>query len=122
MLKTLQMGLDAHGFEVLVASDVSEALLVFASRQGNFECVITDFDMPGSSGPELCHQLRKDGYQGFLFVMSGGRSEEDLTIYAKLGISHLFRKPFSLDTLVSTISTARSTLENKNIPDFGLEN
>jgi DNA-binding response OmpR family regulator len=121
MLKSLHMGLNARGFEVLVASNVSEALRVFASRQGNFECVITDNNMLGGTGTELCYQLRKHGYQGFLFVMSGRPSEEELAIYVNLGVSHLFRKPSSLDTLVSMISTERLLLESPNIQDLTFE-
>lgn len=55
-LTILRLFLSAHGFEVIVASSVTEALRFVESRRPDL--VITDYAMPGMSGLDLCRALR----------------------------------------------------------------
>ena len=52
----LRLFLSAHGFEIMVAADVVEALRLIEERRPDL--IITDYAMPGVSGLELCRTLR----------------------------------------------------------------
>ncbi len=46
--------LRSNGYEVALAANVPEARNLVSSRgPGHFDCVITDFNMPGETGLEL---------------------------------------------------------------------
>src|SRR5947209_19605351 len=49
--------LSAHGYDVLVASNGAEALVITACQK--VDGVLTDLEMPGLSGIEVCRALRR---------------------------------------------------------------
>ena len=52
----LQTALESKGFSVSLAEDGTEALSAF--RDGNFDVVLLDVEMPGLSGFEVCESIR----------------------------------------------------------------
>jgi DNA-binding response OmpR family regulator len=106
LLPILGIGLTTHGFEAVTAANAVEALAQFKAYRGEFDCVLTDHDMPGDSGSRLSAQLRANGYQGRIIVMSGRLTEKDLDGYQGLSISGFFRKPFGLQMLLSMIEAS----------------
>lgn len=48
-----------HGYEVVLAGSGRQALKIFHSHQIPIDAVITDYDMPEMSGPELAAELKR---------------------------------------------------------------
>jgi len=74
----LAAGLRQAGFEVFDAADGAEALALV--RRHGLNLVISDWMMPGMSGPELCRALReataRTGYVYFILLTSKNASAE----------------------------------------------
>ncbi len=81
------------------------ALGAFAAAPGGYDLVITDFEMPGMDGAELCRQLRalSPGQKVFLATGSGFFSEVAASHH---GFSALLNKPFPLLALQEKLAAA----------------
>src|SRR5262245_16947107 len=65
------------GYDVKVASDGQEALEV--AFQHDIRIVVSDWQMPGMSGPELCGRIRRrqlSGYVYFILLTALNRRED----------------------------------------------
>jgi CheY-like chemotaxis protein len=93
------------GFDVLEASNPSEALNIAASHPTPVRVLLTDVLMPGMNGFELAEKVKTgrpdiavlymSGFTDTVLLESTGRSLSGLP---------LIRKPFTAHRLVSTIS------------------
>jgi two-component system chemotaxis response regulator CheY len=63
----------------------------------SYEIILSDYDMPQMNGIELFLSLKKTGYKGKFFLMSGHRLDKSLV--SKLGMDGFLSKPFSTATL-----------------------
>jgi CheY-like chemotaxis protein len=104
LLTALRIGLSGRGFEVVTATNVAEAFAQFEADQGEFFCVLTDHEMPRQTGADLARQLRSAGYRGRIIVMSASLTRAELSLYQKTSISGFFKKPFSLQMLISMLA------------------
>ncbi len=100
--------LTKHSFEVVEASDGAEALDML--RNGEFDGVVSDIDMPRMNGIEFITALRRVERFADLPVMvvSGRRDTETAEKIANLGVIRMFAKPVN-DTLVKSIAQAFRT-------------
>ncbi len=103
LISVLQTAFKTYGFEAVAASNAREAMALFHANGGQFFCVLTDHAMPGGTGVHLAQQLRLEGYEGRIIVMSADLGPADLADYEKLAISGFFRKPFGLPALISML-------------------
>lgn len=101
--RVLRRGLSSKGFEVQVADDGEEALIVF--RQWKPEMVITDLAMPGMGGLELCRRIRKSSNIPILVLSVKG--EERTKVEAlDTGADDYITKPFGMEELFARIRVA----------------
>jgi FixJ family two-component response regulator len=71
-----------------------------------FECVITDLQMPGMTGIDLQDRLIADGYRKPIILMSA-LSEEDVDApVTKTAAFDFLRKPFSDERLIKCLDRA----------------
>ena len=74
---TLEMMVSAilrkRGYEVDTASDGHEAMSILAARAHRI--VISDWEMPGMNGPELCKAIRRTDY-GCLYLRDPAQRPE----------------------------------------------
>jgi CheY-like chemotaxis protein len=84
--------------EIACFNSPQAALAAFEAAPENFELVITDFEMPGMNGVELCHRLRviSPTIKILLATGSGLVSEEAATHEGFCGLLH---KPFPFAVL-----------------------
>ncbi len=82
-----------------------DALAAFEATPGGFDFVMTDFDMPGMDGLELCGLLRAmaPGLKVLLVTASNAIAGEEIV---KSGFCGIVRKPFQIPTLVSALVAA----------------
>jgi two-component system cell cycle sensor histidine kinase/response regulator CckA len=99
----LKMGLRKYGFEVIMASHGTDALIQYKAHGGKFGAVVTDNAMPHMNGRELVRSLRKMGFKGRIVVMSGHFKPEDLRAYHDHAVSGFFHKPFEMDLLATML-------------------
>lgn len=69
--RVLTLALRQSGYEVTEAGSGAEAWEL--CRNGSFEIILSDWVMPGMTGPELCRRLRalpRDGYGYFILLTS----------------------------------------------------
>ncbi|HYM75345.1 MAG TPA: ATP-binding protein [Candidatus Dormibacteraeota bacterium] len=96
-------GLQARGYQVLVASNGVDALQVADRHNGPIHLLITDVIMPQMSGPELAKNLISvRGNTGVLY-MSGYADDKLGAIPGSNGELTWIQKPFYLDDLLRKI-------------------
>ncbi|MGE3758649.1 MAG: response regulator, partial [Pseudobdellovibrionaceae bacterium] len=88
--------------ELTFAHSANEAFEKF--KQGPFDALLLDYELPDAKGPDLLHQFRAwESEQGFsntpCFLISGHDSVPDAHFYA----AHI-RKPFSRAQMIETIN------------------
>lgn len=97
----LAEGLRDEGFEVVAASNGTEALELYSS-DGPFDVLLLDEEMPRLTGRGLLVRLREQGERVAVILFSGNLelSEQE---QARLGVGPTLRKPVSLDELSRAI-------------------
>lgn len=88
-------------WETTLAADGEAALTLMEQR--SFDVVVTDFNMPGITGVELVHRVRKLYPQMSRIIISGIGNQKQIA--DALGETHQFiPKPFDVKTLKATLS------------------
>lgn len=87
------------GYIVFEAACADEALDVIGAHE-EVECLLTDIDLPGMSGVELAHEVRRR-WPRVACVLTSGRSA------APENLGAFVPKPFSVATLVREVRCAR---------------
>ena len=96
----VQVGLRAHGYEVVVAATGDEALGKLSAEKP--DVVVLDMDMPGPSGLETCRAIRSAS-SAPVILMSARRSGEEKADALSAGAADFLGKPFSIDELIARI-------------------
>jgi DNA-binding response OmpR family regulator len=99
----LSMGqriLERYGYTVIVANDGVDGLNRFLAEREKIDLILTDLEMPRSSGHELLVELRAKGFDGPVLLMSGHGEEEDR---AAEGFDGVIVKPFDPASLLSGV-------------------
>ena len=89
LISLLQYALDSYGLEVIFCDNGYEAL--YGSMIGEFDIVVTDYDIPGINGLELTRRLRKHFPLALIIGMSGADRGVD---FLRAGANDFLRKPF----------------------------
>jgi len=98
MRKIILRSLQAVGVtDVTEASDGSEALAIF--KPGEFDLVLTDWNMPGMTGLEVLQGIRAQD-ASIPVIMVTTEAEKTRVLQAiQAGVSDYLVKPFTADTL-----------------------
>ncbi len=103
--------LEREGLYVMSTSSGDEGLKIF--KKSDFDCVITDLNIPGIAGVKLLKELKKIKPSCKVIVMT---SYHDNTIKKKLekeGILAFFRKPIMREEMKELIRKIKET-QSKN--------
>jgi CheY-like chemotaxis protein len=93
-----------RGYEVIAASDASEALRLI-SEQKPHACVI-DIGLPGMDGYELARKLREipETRESKLIAVTGYGTRADARAFEEAGFDHYFPKPPNIEELYRALS------------------
>jgi PAS domain S-box-containing protein len=95
--------LQRHGLQVVCVATAAEALSALAAAPSGFDLVVTDFNMPGSSGLVLAAEVTRLRPQLPVVIASGYLSDELIRGAAELGVRHLMQKQSLFDELVPLV-------------------
>ncbi|QEG43477.1 response regulator [Roseimaritima ulvae] len=106
----LRFNLQRAGFGVEVARDGLQAMNEL--RNATFDLVVTDFQMPGANGEQLCQFIRNDlGNQTMpiLICSAKGLELDAEQMRERYQVSKIIYKPFSMREIVKLAIEATST-------------
>ena len=112
VLRVIKLSLDRQGFEVDTALSGDMALAMMrpgaakrAGRNGTYDVLITNADMPGMNGMQLCEAVRRDMLANFPLMFVVGEREDALaTAWARDFVdAEILEKPMSLLGLVNRL-------------------
>ncbi|MFA5256623.1 MAG: SpoIIE family protein phosphatase [Opitutales bacterium] len=100
LLEMLQTVVSTFGYEVTVAASVDEAEGILTRRGTHtFQCVLSDYKMPGRNGLELLRWLRHFDSDLSIIVNTGYASHEDVSAMIREGAVDVMRKPVQMSLL-----------------------
>ncbi len=121
-LDLLECTLASDGHDVETAGSGQEALKRL--RRGDIRCVITDWDMPGMSGIDLCRFVRRNDTNGYVYIilLTSHDRQEDVVAGLSAGADDFVRKPFDPSELICRIRVAERTLtlETRDLAIFAM--
>ncbi|MGV3659774.1 MAG: PAS domain S-box protein [Prosthecobacter sp.] len=98
--------LEAHGYQVLLANDATEALVKLTDSPQEVAIVLTDIMMPTMSGVLFVRTLRKINADIPVIASTGVRDQAQLSILKELGMEAVLHKPYDASTLLRRIHAA----------------
>ncbi|MDF3606504.1 phosphate regulon transcriptional regulator PhoB [Paracoccus sp. DMF-8] len=103
--EVLKYNLEAEGFDVVLAENGDEALLLFEEEQPDL--VLLDWMLPNVSGLEICRRIKADpGKRQIPIIMLSARSEEvDRVRRLETGADDYMVKPYSVVELMARLRT-----------------
>ncbi len=105
----LSKSLTKQGFDVDLASDGKEALLM--SRKQSYDLAVLDIKMPGLSGLELLRKFQEECPRALVIIMTAESSMSNAVEAMKRGAYDYLTKPFDLDALDAIIFKAQKAAE-----------
>jgi two-component system KDP operon response regulator KdpE len=103
MRRTLDTSLRAHGYEVDLAANGEEALVL--ARRQDPDVVILDLGLPGIDGVKVAQTLRS--WSTVPIIVLSARGAEEVKIGAlDAGADDFVTKPFSMDELLARVRAA----------------
>lgn len=101
ILELLSKYLSVQGFAVSEAASVRE--MQEATRREAFDLVVLDIMLPDGSGLEACMQMRREGVNTPVILLTAMQEEVDRIIGLEMGADDYMGKPFSPRELVARI-------------------
>ena len=96
----LTIGLDREGFDVSVARDGQQAIVLFGKEA--FDIVLLDLMLPKMSGLDVCRIIRANSEVPIIIVSAKGE-EVDMVLMLEIGADDYVTKPYRLRELTARI-------------------
>jgi len=121
-LAVAQKVLKSEGHDVILAESGAEALEII--RHNEIRVVISDWNMPGMDGLELCRYLRKTTSIGYTYIImvTSRTGKQDLITSLSAGVDDFISKPFEPAELLLRMHNAERvlSLETTSLTLFSL--
>src|SRR5262245_61859409 len=101
VLRGLQKGLRAHGFEVVSATDGDDGRRLALAEL--FDCLVLDWLLPDRSGLEILRDVRKAGKTVPVLMLTARDAVEDRVEGLEVGADDYLVKPFAFAELVARV-------------------
>ncbi len=86
--------------------------------QGGIDLVLLDLGLPDMDGLDVCRQLRTDGYDGGILILTARHGELDRVVGLDVGADDYLGKPFALaELLARTRALLRRAGRGPSAPD-----
>ncbi len=121
-LDMLQDALNEAGHDVATARDGAEAIAHLHANPCRF--VISDWNMPGMDGLELCREIRGSGLPGYTYVilLTSHARQEDVVEGLSAGADDFMTKPFDPAELTVRVRAGERILsmETRDVAIFAM--
>lgn len=97
----LEQGLREDGYAVDVAHDGTDGLL--KAHVYDYDLLILDIMLPGKSGYDIVRELRREGHEVPVLLLTARDSKEDVVRGLDAGADDYLTKPFSFDELLARL-------------------
>jgi signal transduction histidine kinase len=108
----LETMLETHGYEVLTASNATEARAIFSDRRADIDLVFSDIGLPKEDGITLCEKLRKERADLPIVLASGYPTKEYKERINELRPEAFLSKPYFTEEILLTV---------RNVLDGGIK-
>lgn len=113
MREGLSDNLIFEGYKTELAANGIQALEKINNQ--SFDLVVLDVMMPEMSGFDVCKQIRQDGNQVPVILLTAKGEEIDKVLGLELGADDYITKPFSLRELIARIKAILRRSENSTV-------
>jgi putative two-component system response regulator len=121
-LDVLGRTLGQMGYTAVTAHDGREALEIL--RKGEIRLMVTDWDMPGMNGIELCRNIRRQDLSGYVYIvmLTGREGTKQRLEGLCAGADDFLNKPLDPEELLICLKTAERilSLETREVALFAL--
>jgi DNA-binding response OmpR family regulator len=101
ILRGLQEGLAGETMKILTASDGEKGFR--SAVRDHADLIILDVMLPSKNGIEICRDLRAQGIQTPILMLTSKRHEADKVIGLETGADDYMTKPFGIRELIARI-------------------
>jgi DNA-binding response OmpR family regulator len=116
----LVRALHSVGHEVTSASTMSEARAVISVGSGtDFDLILLDLGLPDGDGADLCRELRANGSQASVIMLTARADEIDVVMGLDSGAVDYLTKPFRLAELLARVRAHLRTDEERSVIAVG---
>jgi DNA-binding response OmpR family regulator len=104
ILLLLRTRLEMEGYDVATAADGVEVIELMRASQARFDILLLDAMMPRKSGIDALRELRADGIETPVLIVSAHQDEMDAGAPTEVEVSGFINKPIDFDLLFGTIA------------------
>ena len=107
----LKKSLEKWGYDVISTADIKSAETIIVTEK--IQLVITDLNMPGGNGDELCRHVRalKLPFYTYMILVTSLEDDAYPVLRMKAGADDFIRKPINLDELQARIHPGKRILD-----------
>lgn len=95
--------LKTEGYEVSEVGDGEAAVRVILAEKPDI--VLLDWMLPGKQGSVVCEEVRKQGFDNLIIMMTAKAQDVDKIDAYHFGVSDYVTKPFNMDVLVAMLDS-----------------
>lgn len=95
--------LKSEGYEVLEVGDGEAAEQTILAEKPDI--VLLDWMLPGKQGAQVCEDVRKQGFDNLIIMMTAKAQDVDKIDAYNFGASDYVTKPFNMDVLVAMLES-----------------
>ncbi|MDX2130046.1 MAG: response regulator transcription factor [Chloroherpetonaceae bacterium] len=112
----IKAGLEAEGFAVTHIADGTKGYAT--ALQNKHDAILLDLMLPGKNGTEICRDLRLNGIDTPIIMLTSRAEETDRVVGLEIGADDFVAKPFSMRELAARLKAVlrRTEPQKKPIP------
>ena len=104
--------LEKFGYRIVTATDGADGVAMYAQQSKEIDLVLTDLAMPILDGTGLIRAVKRTTPELKIVVMSGLMDHEQTADLEKLGVAATLAKPFTAESLLTTLAVVLHTETN----------
>ena len=101
ILKGLQVLLRSEHYDILTATDGDRGYQM--AKRKSIDLIILDIMLPNKNGQDICRDLRHEGINTPILMLTSRKEEMDKVLGLELGADDYVTKPFSIRELLARI-------------------
>jgi two-component system alkaline phosphatase synthesis response regulator PhoP len=113
LVMTLTDLLSAEGYDVDSATDGPSGLA--KALNGHYDLLILDVMLPGKNGFEVCRELRQQGKDAAILMLTAKSQVVDRVVGLKLGADDYLTKPFDPSELMARVEALLRRVRKENL-------